>query len=37
MGDTGTVSLTKHDLQLLDKYLLRPEQVFPVLNDYILL
>ena len=30
----GTVILTMTDLKTLDKYLLRPEQVFPPLKDF---
>jgi len=31
--DGGTVTLNRHDLNLLDKYLLKPEQVFPILTN----
>ena len=32
----GVATLNRRDLELLDKYLLKPEHVFPALNDYIL-
>jgi len=33
MTENGKVALTQQDLQLLDKYLLKPEDVFPALKD----